>query len=225
MHRVLQQPFPDAVTESGAAKKCIQPAPRPGWMQLSHKVNESTSSFLRLNSSFRNPFCTFFLFRIWYSSYAFGSFCGFELKTHQICSDFVLSHRFHALNDYAESKQPIFGTKIEIYFEAQFKYILQFFAPLKPAAPTRTCTREGARQGWNLESMLSTLLKQRSILLQSTWFTRLIIRHKFICGESCFDSRPGTFQAEYSSTRQNADNEQFPFHEGNGAERDTPRYP
>ena len=122
-------------------------------------------------------------------------------------------------------KQPIFGTKIEIYFEAQFKYILQFFAPLKPAAPTRTCTREGARQGWNLESMLSTLLKQRSILLQSTWFTRLIIRHKFICGESCFDSRPGTFQAEYSSTRQNADNEQFPFHEGNGAERDTPRYP
>ena len=38
-------------------------------------------------------------------------------------------------------------------------------------------------------------------------------------------SKPGTFQAEYSSTRQNADNELSPFREGNGAERDTPHYP
>ena len=122
-------------------------------------------------------------------------------------------------------KQPIFDTKRKIYFKARFKYILPLFAPTEPAAPSRTCAREGARQGWNLESRLSALLKQRPTLLQPAGFNRLTFQPKPICGESCSGSRPGTFQAEYSSTRQNADNELSPFREGNGAERDTPHYP
>ena len=53
-------------------------------------------------------------------------------------------------------KQPVFDTKRKIYFKAQFKYILPLFAhPPEPAAPSRTCAREGARQGWNLESRLN----------------------------------------------------------------------
>ena len=52
-------------------------------------------------------------------------------------------------------KQPVFDTKRKIYFKARFKYILPLFAPPEPAAPSRTCAREGARQGWNLESRLN----------------------------------------------------------------------
>lgn len=122
-------------------------------------------------------------------------------------------------------KQPVFDIKRKIYLKARFKYILPFFSPPKPAAPSRKCAREGARQGWNLEIMLSALLKQRPTLLQPAGFNRLTFQPKPICGESCSGSRPGTFQAEYSSTRQNADNELSPFREGNGAERDTPHYP
>ena len=122
-------------------------------------------------------------------------------------------------------KQPVFDIKRKIYFKARFKYILPFFSPPTPAAPSRKCAREGARQGWNLEIMLSALLKQRPTLLQPAGFNRLTFQPKPICGESCSGSRPGTFQAEYSSTRQNADNELSPFREGNGAERDTPHYP
>ena len=49
-------------------------------------------------------------------------------------------------------KQPVFDTKSKIYLKARFKYILPFFSP---AAPSRTCAREGAQQGWNAESMLN----------------------------------------------------------------------
>lgn len=52
-------------------------------------------------------------------------------------------------------KQPVFDIKRKIYLKARFKYILPFFSPPKPAAPSRKCAREGARQGWNLESMLN----------------------------------------------------------------------
>ena len=53
-------------------------------------------------------------------------------------------------------KQPVFDAKRKIYLKARFKYILPLFAPpSEPAAPSRTCAREGARQGWNLESRLN----------------------------------------------------------------------
>ena len=52
-------------------------------------------------------------------------------------------------------KQPVFDIKRKIYFKARFKYILPLFAHSEPAAPSRTCAREGARQGWNLESRLN----------------------------------------------------------------------
>ena len=88
-----------------------QPASRREGTQLSRKVNEMPPSFLKLNSPFRTPFRTFFRFRIWCSSYAFGSFCGFELKTHQIRPDFALSHRFQALKDDTEPKTAYFRHK------------------------------------------------------------------------------------------------------------------
>ena len=86
-HRFLQQPFSNAVSESEffyRKRMRTQPASKREGTQLSRKVNEMPPSFLKLNSPFRTPFRTFFRFRIWCSSYAFGSFCGFELKTHQI---------------------------------------------------------------------------------------------------------------------------------------------
>ena len=123
-------------------------------------------------------------------------------------------------------KQPIFDIKRKIYFKARFKYILPLFVPHRnPPHLLEHVPEKVQRQGWNLESMLSALLKQRPTLLQPAGFNRLTFQPKPICGESCSGSRPGTFQAEYSSTRQNADNELSPFREGNGAERDTPHYP
>ena len=88
-----------------------QPASRREGTQLSRKVNEMPPSFLKLNSPFRTPFRTFFRFRIGCSSYAFGPFCGFELKTHQIRPDFALLHRFQALKDDTEQKTARFRHK------------------------------------------------------------------------------------------------------------------
>lgn len=95
-----------------------QPASRREGTQLSRKVNEMPPSFLKLNSPFRTPFRTFFRFRIWCSSYAFGAFCGFELKTHQIQPDFVLLHRFHDLKDYIEQKTARFRHKKKNIFQS-----------------------------------------------------------------------------------------------------------
>ena len=95
-----------------------QPASRREGTQLSRKVNEMPPSFLKLNSPFRTPFRTFFRFRIWCSSYAFGSFCGFELKTHQIQPDFVLLHRFQALKDDAKPKTARFRHKKKNIFQS-----------------------------------------------------------------------------------------------------------
>lgn len=95
-----------------------QPASRREGTQLSRKVNEMPPSFLKLNSPFRTPFRTFFRFRIWCSSYAFGPFCGFELKTHQIQPDFVLSHRFQALKDDTEQKTARFRHKKKNIFQS-----------------------------------------------------------------------------------------------------------
>ena len=120
-HRFLQQPFSNAVSESesSAVKRMrTQPASRREGTQLSRKVNEMPPSFLKLNSPFRTPFRTFFRFRIWCSSYAFGPFCGFELKTHQIQPDFALSHRFQALKDDAEPKTAHFRHKKKNIFKS-----------------------------------------------------------------------------------------------------------
>ena len=120
-HRFLQQPFSNAVSESesSAVKRMrTQPASRREGTQLSHKVNEMPPSFLKLNSPFRTPFRTFFRFRIWCSSYAFGPFCGFELKTHQIQPDFALSHRFQALKDDTEPKTARFRHKKKNIFQS-----------------------------------------------------------------------------------------------------------
>lgn len=120
-HRFLQQPFSNAVpeSESSAVKRLrTQPASRREGTQLSRKVNEMPPSFLKLNSPFRTPFRTFFRFRIWCSSYAFGRFCGFELKTHQIQPDFVLSHRFQALKDDTEQKTARFRHKKKNIFQS-----------------------------------------------------------------------------------------------------------
>ena len=95
-----------------------QPASRREGTQLSRKVNEMPPSFLKLNSPFRTPFRTFFRFRIWCSSYAFGPFCGFELKTHQIRPDFALSHRFQALKDDTEQKTARFRHKKKNIFQS-----------------------------------------------------------------------------------------------------------
>ena len=95
-----------------------QPASRREGTQLSRKVNEMPPSFLKLNSPFRTPFRTFFRFRIWCSSYAFGSFCGFELKTHQIRPDFALSHRFQALKDDVKPKTACFRRKKKNIFKS-----------------------------------------------------------------------------------------------------------
>lgn len=95
-----------------------QPASRREGTQLSRKVNEMPPSFLKLNSPFRTPFRTFFHFRIWCSSYAFGPFCGFELKTHQIQPDFVLLHRFQALKDDAKPKTAYFRHKKKNIFQS-----------------------------------------------------------------------------------------------------------
>ncbi len=120
-HRFLQQPFSNAVSESesSAVKRLrTQPASRREGTQLSHKVNEMPPSFLKLNSPFRTPFRTFFRFRIGCSSYAFGAFCGFELKTHQIRPDFALSHRFQALKDDTEPKTACFRHKKKNIFQS-----------------------------------------------------------------------------------------------------------
>ena len=133
---------------------------------------------------------------------------------------------FSGLERWHRAENSPFSTQKEKYISKPNLNIFCLFSPpSEPAAPSRTCAREGARQGWNLESRLSALLKQRPTLLQPAGFNRLTFQPKPICGESCSGSRPGTFQAEYSSTRQNADNELSPFREGNGAERDTPHYP
>ena len=95
-----------------------QPASRREGTQLSRKVNEMPPSFLKLNSPFRTPFRTFFRFRIWCSSYAFGAFCGFELKTHQIQPDFALLHRFQALKDDAKPKTARFRHKKKNIFQS-----------------------------------------------------------------------------------------------------------
>ena len=95
-----------------------QPASRREGTQLSRKVNEMPPSFLKLNSPFRTPFRTFFHFRIGCSSYAFGPFCGFELKTHQIRPDFALSHRFQALKDDTEPKTARFRHKKKNIFQS-----------------------------------------------------------------------------------------------------------
>ena len=95
-----------------------QLASRREGTQLSRKVNEMPPSFLKLNSPFRTPFRTFFHFRIGCSSYAFGPFCGFELKTHQIQPDFALSHRFQALKDDAEPKTARFRHKKKNIFKS-----------------------------------------------------------------------------------------------------------
>ena len=99
-------------------RRRTQPASRREGAQLSHKVNEMSPSFLKLNSPFRTPFRTFFRFRIWCSSYAVGAFCGFELKTHQIQPDFVLLHRFHDLKDYIEQKTARFRHKKKNIFQS-----------------------------------------------------------------------------------------------------------
>ena len=120
-HRFLQQPFSNAVpeSESSAVKRMrTQPASRREGTQLSRKVNEMPPSFLKLNSPFRTPFRTFFRFRIGCSSYAFGPFCGFELKTHQIQPDFALSHRFQALKDDTEPKTARFRHKKKNIFQS-----------------------------------------------------------------------------------------------------------
>ena len=95
-----------------------QPASRREGTQLSRKVNEMPPSFLKLNSPFRTPFRTFFRFRIWCLSYAFGSFCGFELKTHLIQPDFALSHRFQALKDDVKPKTACFRRKKKNIFKS-----------------------------------------------------------------------------------------------------------
>ena len=95
-----------------------QPASRREGTQLSRKVNEMPPSFLKLNSPFRTPFRTFFRFRIWCSSYAFGAFCGFELKTHQIQPDFALLHRFQALKDDTKPKTVRFRHKKKNIFQS-----------------------------------------------------------------------------------------------------------
>ena len=120
-HRFLQQPFSNAVpeSESSAVKRMrTQPASRREGTQLSRKVNEMPPSFLKLNSPFRTPFRTFFHFRIGCSSYAFGPFCGFELKTHQIQPDFALSHRFQALKDDTKPKTARFRHKKKNIFQS-----------------------------------------------------------------------------------------------------------
>ena len=120
-HRFLQQPFSNAVSESesSAVKRMrTQPASRREGTQLSRKVNEMPPSFLKLNSPFRTPFRTFFRFRIGCSSYAFGPFCGFELKTHQIQPDFILLHRFQALKDDAKPKTARFRHKKKNIFQS-----------------------------------------------------------------------------------------------------------
>ena len=120
-HRFLQQPFSNVVpeSESSAVKRMrTQPASRREGTQLSRKVNEMPPSFLKLNSPFRTPFRTFFRFRIGCSSYAFGSFCGFELKTHQIRPDFALLHRFHDLKDDTEPKTARFRHKKKNIFKS-----------------------------------------------------------------------------------------------------------
>ena len=95
-----------------------QPASRREGTQLSRKVNEMSPSFLKLNSPFRTPFRTFFRFRIGCSSYAFGPFCGFELKTHQIWPDFALLHRFQALKDDTKPKTARFRHKKKNIFQS-----------------------------------------------------------------------------------------------------------
>ena len=95
-----------------------QPASRREGTQLSRKVNEMPPSFLKLNSPFRTPFRTFFRFRIWCSSYAFGPFCNLELKTHQIRPDFALLHRFHDLKDDTEPKTARFRHKKKNIFQS-----------------------------------------------------------------------------------------------------------
>lgn len=95
-----------------------QPASRREGTQLSRKVNEMPPSFLKLNSPFRTPFRTFFRFRIWCSSYAFGHFCNLELKTHQIQPDFALLHRFQALKDDTEPKTARFRHKKKNIFQS-----------------------------------------------------------------------------------------------------------
>ena len=95
-----------------------QPASRREGTQLSRKVNEMPPSFLKLNSPFRTPFRTFFHFRIGCSSYAFGPFCGFELKTHQIQPDFALLHCFQALKDDAKPKTARFRHKKKNIFQS-----------------------------------------------------------------------------------------------------------
>ena len=120
-HRFLQQPFSNAVpeSESSAVKRMrTPPASRREGTQLSRKVNEMPPSFLKLNSPFRTPFRTFFRFRIWCSSYAFGRFCGFELKTHQIQPDFVFLHCFQALKDDTEQKTAYFRHKKKNIFQS-----------------------------------------------------------------------------------------------------------
>ena len=120
-HRFLQQPFSNAVSESesSAVKRMrTQPVSRREGTQLSRKVNEMPPSFLKLNSPFRTPFRTFFRFRIWCSSYAFGHFCNLELKTHQIQPDFVLLHRFQALKDDTKPKTARFRHKKKNIFQS-----------------------------------------------------------------------------------------------------------
>ena len=120
-HRFLQQPFSNVVpeSESSAVKRMrTQPASRREGTQLSRKVNEIPPSFLKLNSPFRTPFRTFFRFRIGCSSYAFGAFCGFELKTHQIQPDFALLHRFQALKDDTKPKTVRFRHKKKNIFQS-----------------------------------------------------------------------------------------------------------
>ena len=124
-HRFLQQPFSNVVpesefeSESSAVKGMrTQPASRREGTQLSRKVNEMPPSFLKLNSPFRTLFRTFFRFRIWCSSYAFGPFCGFELKTHQIQPDFALLHCFQALKDDTKPKTARFRHKKKNIFQS-----------------------------------------------------------------------------------------------------------
>ena len=95
-----------------------QSASRREGTQLSRKVNEMPPSFLKLNSPFRTPFRTFFRFRIWCSSYAFGHFCNLELKTHQIQPDFALLHCFQALKDDAKPKTARFRHKKKNIFQS-----------------------------------------------------------------------------------------------------------
>ena len=101
-HRFLQQPFSNAVSESeSSAVKRMRTQPAS-----------------RREGTFRTPFRTFFRFRIWCLSYAFGSFCGFELKTHQIQPDFTLLHRFQALKDDTEQKTARFRHKKKNIFQS-----------------------------------------------------------------------------------------------------------